>query len=618
MPRRSQIFRTHKGEGKWTLIFLSISLLINTTLVLIMSAFEFGGVVQPKKVVAIKQELIEETERTEPVTQRDEQVSLEKVVARHRGRAVADYGAVQGEVQVMEVDTPGLQGMDMDLGASLAASSRGLSEGWTMVSSAKGARKVKMGESRQMEEVLDDTAKAILNIIEKEKLLVVLLLDESGSLADDRQIMSAKLEYIFRDLQFAMTDQEAKNLRWAVVSYGKTTRELLGPSNRLAEVRRAIVNVRADITGEENIVAALNFVDNKLGGVAPRKMVVCLTDEQGSDLEPKAVEALVARMKKSHMYLYVLGRESNFSRTQEYEHDPVTGQGNWVDRGLSTAGVEVLAPHWYFTWSGEAPSGFGSYWLSLIAFHTNGRFFILSTERNPYKGETLDRYRPEWCSPSEYEKRNKETPLRAKVVEVLQQAYQGLPATHGYFLYKDEIENTLPWPEQQKFFKSQVDAADAKIKWVDTALRDLHALSAARMSSKEAKLRWAANYDLLIADLYKMRYVLIQMREVHERTMKMAHMPRPTGRNADPYIRFDLYHADRDRKTGQATGQPLGGKEAQDTKNRALQAYARVAAAHKGTPWEARAEQAKKYWPILTVGFNSTRYHSSYHYGPRL
>ena len=223
MPRNIQVFRTHRGEGKWVLFFVLISTLMNVVLLFVLSLFEFGGVAQPIKIVATKSEIVEETERTEPMLQRDE-VSLEKVATRSRGRGLTDFAEAQGEISVMEVDTPGLQGMGMDLSGGLAASS--LSEGWTLPS-GKGTRKIRMGKPRQIEDVLDDTAKTILQIIEKSKLLVVLLLDESGSLQDDREIMSAKLEYIFRDLQFAMTDREAKNLGWAVVSYGKGRRLLL-------------------------------------------------------------------------------------------------------------------------------------------------------------------------------------------------------------------------------------------------------------------------------------------------------------------------------------------------------------------------------------------------------
>jgi len=615
MPRRSQAFRAHRGEGKWALAFLFASFILNIALLLVLSMFEFGGVVQPKKIVAIEQELIEETERSEPLTQRDDTVSLEKVASRQRGRGLTDMADAQGEISVMEVDTPGLQGLGMDLSAQMA--STGLSEGWTLPA-GKRTRKIKMGKPRQIEDVLDNTAKTILGIIERSKLIVVLLLDESGSLDDDRQIMAAKLEYIFRDLVFAMTDREAKNLSWSVISYGKRHHMLLSPSRRMAHVRRAIVNVRRDITGEENIIGALQFIQSKLGRMASRKLILCLTDEQGSDLEPKKVEAIIGRMKKSKTRFFVLGRESTFDRSSVWEKDPASGLGAYVSRGLSTAKTEIIPANWYYIWTSHDPSGFGSYWLSALAYHTKGRFFILSSKRSPYKPEVLDRYRPEWCLPSTYDKRNKKSKLRAKVLELVSQAYSGMPSTHGYLLYKGSIEDTLPWSKQAARFKAYAQTADNKIKWINKVQKELRSLSSKRMSDKNAKYRWAANYDLLMADLYKLKYSIIQMREIHELAAKRKSKPKPRGRNAEPYIRFDIGHARRSKRTGRVMGKMLGGSEARQAKSRAISAYSKVIGTHRGTPWADRATYSKKYWPILRMSFNSTRYHSSQRWAPKL
>jgi len=615
MPRRSAVFRSHKGEGKWVFLFLVLSCFINLSFLLLLSLFEFGGVPQPPKVVAVTQDLVEEIDRTDDLVRRTE-VNLEKVASRNRRSGIRNFAEVQGDIEVMEADMPGLDGLDMDLSGAMAAR---LSEGWTLPR-GKNTRKVRFGPSRQLEDVLDDMAKSILEVIERQRLLVVLLLDESRSLEDDREIMAAKLEYIFRDLQFAMTDRESRNLRWAVVSYGKTARQLLAPTDRMARVRVAIVRVRVDITGQENIIQALHFVDDKLGGVAPRKFVVCLTDEQGSDLEAEAVEAMIQRMKKSKTRFYVLGRESPFDRTTVYERDPETGIRAPVSRGLPTKGREVFGHYGHFVWSPSYPSGFGSYWLSAMAYHTNGRYFILSKEPSAYKAQVLERYRPEWCLPSEYDERNAKNELRAKMVEVLRQANRNMPRTHGYFRHENGIpEDVSDWSKQQDLFNAQAQKANEKIEWIDGNIEELRSLSGQRDSVKEAKYRWAANYDLMMGDLYRMKYAMIQIREVYEKAAGMSGMPKPNDRDQAPYIRYGIGHARRSKRTGKLMGSMLGGSEARRAMQHAQSAFSRVITSHEETPWAKRAAYSKQHWPILTMQFGSTRYGGGWGpYRPRL
>ena len=116
MPRNLQIFRTHQGEGKWAVLFVTLSTGLNFLLLLILSMFEFGGVRAHAKAVSVRHDLVEELERKEPVTQRAT-VDVDKVASRQRGRGIPDYSDVQGEMEVMEIAEPGLDGMEMDLSA---------------------------------------------------------------------------------------------------------------------------------------------------------------------------------------------------------------------------------------------------------------------------------------------------------------------------------------------------------------------------------------------------------------------------------------------------------------------------------------------------------------------
>ena len=578
--RRGRPSRMSAAWGLW----LGISLAVHVVVLLAFAAIRLRTVIVERRTIQFDTDFVE-IYRTEPVTHRsviklDESVSVSERAAQLRDALAAKAKAVP----IMEVDDLDLASMKLDL---LARKDTDRAPRWHWSSDL--TREADRDRQRDYKGVMDEAATDILRQIKKRQLLVVILLDQSQSLKNPRTLLKAQLQRGVGDLKFAMTDAEEKRLRWSVVMFGRDVGLWLKPTPDTQEVIKALDEVPFDNSGEENVVKAVNYCLKELGGQAERMFILLLTDEQGDDVgvsegatasERRALELVVGRCKRKKTSVYVLGREVLFQRATFLltlrEGPDIIAQG-YPNLGLSSRRAELPPTLPFCNMNREhVPAGFGCYALTLLAGKTEGKFFIVSEEASKYKEANLRRsYAPEWCYPDEYDQRNKNSKLRTALIETIKQMGDDLPTGSEFRAEGD-------WPLVRASLRSFGRRLDNKIRWCDQTIQKLVRMRPEVSRQKHAGKRWEANYDLTIAQLYKINAILMQYRAQID---KLKDRPAPRLRAPDHVHRCRLFPArPKDKEAHFA-----GGRDERNALEKAKRAHEKVMRKHRNTPWAERA-----------------------------
>jgi hypothetical protein len=363
---------------------------------------------------------------------------------------------------------------------------------------------VTMG-TKDVGEALDQLAREILRHLEKHKLTVVWLFDESGSMKDDQQAIKDKFSRISTELKLNIDDDKrsAGALNHVIVGFGDNLHyELRKPTTDIDAIGKAIDRLKVDETGTENSLQAITTVVNEYGrliGKDRRLLIVLATDESGDDgaYVEEARQALVSR----GVPLYVIGRQSLFG----YEWarllyiDPVTKDHYWptIRRGPETAGIEALQ------WDGlhdrwdEQPSGFAPYELARLAKDSGGIYFLLPSEENmrvrqrekAYSIATLKEYVPDYESRMAYKKRLQSSPLRSALFEIIESS-KGFSHRRPYPIEYGPLEQAIL--EEVPKVRERLTLMAKQEK----RLRDLQ-----KLRDREPEKRWQAAYDLMLAQM---------------------------------------------------------------------------------------------------------------------
>jgi len=591
--RRGRRIIRHERVSSWA-PWLLASAVLHTLLLLVLASMRFGtpGRGEPPPI-HIDTDLVE-IFRTEPVTEMVQVIKMDKPVAMS-GRAEQLRRALEGtgeSVPVMAVESLDLSGLSHDL---LARKDRtGKDPGGT----GDLAGRVTTGSGRDYRAILDVLARRILDTVQRHRLLVVILFDESQSLLDDRVLVSQQLGRTFADLKFAMTDAQEKNLKWAVVSFSGDPRLWLAPTSEMEKVRQAIAKMGVNTQGKENVLKAVQYCVGELAREAERLFIVIVTDEQGDDVEkPRALEMTVDLCVRNRTRVYVLGREAMLQDASLWVYIKKLEQHGSMERGLPTCRLEVpprierwMRHHAYI------PSGFGCYSLSLLAEKTNGQFFILSETEPKYKAQELAGYEPEWCFPQEYEVRTKQSPVRRAITDIIAE----MPA------------DMIPWWEfcdanfaqQRQNWRQRSQQLEKKIKWCDASLDRLLRLAEDVKREKFAPKRWQANWALTIAMIYRLKAILMQARVWFEELQKLPDYPRkpppvPPGAQPKQALIYSVVLAGPRDKGARLVGGPAE-KAAWE---RAIAALEEVQRLHRGTPWAECALVEQRHMVPVVVHF---------------
>lgn len=363
-------------------------------------------------------------------------------------------------------------------------------------------------EVAHVEGAVDRITHEIVTRLQDDDLIVIWLMDASLSLVEERAEVAARLERIYAETeQVGRTDRDA--LLSAVVAFGETTAEMVGPTSDGAQVVEGIRNVPDDESGIENVFAAVRDSVDRYRPFRTREqrtmMVIVWTDESGDDYAH--LEEAVDVCRKLSVPVFTVGPSAMFGvelGAHAYKH-PDNGQVYMlpVNRGPESIRQERLeVPYWF-----QGPqldslhSGLSPFALTRLANETGGAYLIKDNEsdRSDVSLETMQAYVPEYESPQEYLERVGRSPLRAAVLQAVditrQRKLKGTPQ--------------LAFAPTGDNFQQQLREAQETVAYnLATLEQALAAFGPKGMETawkNETSPRWRAWYDLTYGRLLAMR-----------------------------------------------------------------------------------------------------------------
>ncbi|MCA9073001.1 MAG: VWA domain-containing protein, partial [Planctomycetaceae bacterium] len=294
----------------------------------------------------------------------------------------------------------------------------------------------------QIDSALDRVTWEIANHLQEQKVLVVWLLDASGSLTEQRAAIVKRLDRIYGELGALKNEELIPRLQQpllsAVVAYGERTHFLTPePTNKFELIREAIEKVPVDPSGKENVFSAIGQSVDRWSEYRARFgrriMLIVVTDETGDDFAAHA--PAISLCRRYGAISYVIGPHAVFGRQKGFVPYVAPENGKTynlpVDLGPETPTFDnVEIPFWY-----DGPqykylsSGFGPYALTRLVTETGGIYF--STHMTTMKGfspegmfeaEKLKPFEPDYRfgTPDEYLKDLEKHPLRMAVIKAAQ------------------------------------------------------------------------------------------------------------------------------------------------------------------------------------------------------
>ncbi|HLQ45668.1 MAG TPA: vWA domain-containing protein, partial [Planctomycetaceae bacterium] len=152
----------------------------------------------------------------------------------------------------------------------------------------------------QIESALDRVTWEIAQNLQESKLLVVWLLDGSGSLKTQREAVAKRLKRIYGELgaleQTSQLPRHERGLLSGVVMFGEKTHFLVKPTDNFEEIRNGFESVPSDASGIENVFTAVKQVVSLWSSYRTeqhrRIMLITITDEAGDDFGKPHLEAI--------------------------------------------------------------------------------------------------------------------------------------------------------------------------------------------------------------------------------------------------------------------------------------------------------------------------------------
>lgn len=379
---------------------------------------------------------------------------------------------------------------------------------------------------------IDRITHEILLSLDERPTLVVWMFDQTASLIPQRKAIHDRFDRIYEELGVieaagnpAFKKHEDKPLLTAVVGFGKgVTLFTKKPTDNLAEIKQCVLEMPNDDSGEEKVFAATfssaeAFKGYRLPDAATGKpkrnvMLIAFTDEAGSDQQ--GLDDTVKLCRRYEMPVYVVGVPAPFGRKESkmkwVDPDPKYNQEpQW---GIVEQGPESYLPERIkLEFSGgqrdedDIDSGFGPYSLTRLCYETGGIYFAVHPNRNVNKAvsrnetaafsshlthffdpEVMRKYRPDYVSLAEYQKRLGQNKARLALVNASQNSLVApVERQEMRFVKRDEASFSNALTEAQK--------GAAKLEPVVNVLYDMLKQGESDRP-KETTPRWQAGYDL--------------------------------------------------------------------------------------------------------------------------
>ncbi|NQV28235.1 MAG: VWA domain-containing protein [Rhodopirellula sp.] len=292
----------------------------------------------------------------------------------------------------------------------------------------------------QLESALDRVTWEVAKNLQEKRVLLVWMLDGSGSIAKQKEIIAKRLRRVYGELDaLQKTDQIPRHempLLSGVVSFGAQTTFLTeNPTEKFETILAAIQNSPVDPSGRENIFTAVKQVLAVWGRFRVQQhrriMLVAVTDEAGDDFT-EALEPSIALCQRNGAKAYVIGPSAVFGRRKGFVPYLAPEDGKTyqlpIDLGPESAVIEVVdLPFWY---SGDQytylSSGYAPYALARLVHETGGVYFMTNTTTmsgltplGVFDSAALKPFTPDYSfgSPLEYQRDLMKHPLRVAVVQ---------------------------------------------------------------------------------------------------------------------------------------------------------------------------------------------------------
>ena len=461
---------------------------------------------------------------------------------------------------------------------------------------------------------IDRMTHEILLSLEERKTLVVWLFDGTASLLPQRKAIHDRFDRIYQELGLieatgnaAFAKHDDKPLLTSVVAFGSKMQLMTKkPTDNLAEIQKALADVKNDDSGTENVFATIyetaklyahyRYTNTDVDRPDRNVMLIAITDEAGSD--QARMEDTIKMCRRWAMPVYVIGVPAPFGKKETLlkwvNPDPKFDQtAAW---GVVEQGPESMRPERIklsFSGSQEEDdaldSGFGPYALTRLCYETGGIYFAVHPNRNTRKavdrGETeaysahikhffdpevMRRYRPDYVSLGEYEKRVSQNKARFTLVSAASNPQlEQMEDARTRFVKTDEAAFATALGEAQQ--------AAARLEPKINALYDHLRLGEADRE-KETVLRWQAGFDLAMG-----RTLAVKVRTESYNAMLAA--AKRGLKPKDPKNNTWVLKPDDEISVGSQLAKLA---------DRARMYLERVKKDHAGTPWGLLAERELK------------------------
>lgn len=444
---------------------------------------------------------------------------------------------------------------------------------------------------------VDYITREIKRQLEKNKVLVIWLMDATLSLEKRRQVAIERFDRVYGELS-ALDQDRDQALLTAVVAFGKNV-ILMTPKPTADQnaVKQAVRNIRNDVSGIENIYTAIRQSYDKLRSyqrTERRKvMMILLTDEIGRDVAQ--LDDAVELVQRNQVSVYVLGPMAPFGRREVpvYWTDEPTGESFElkVRRGPESCQVEHLAlPYWSNGENFELfPSGFGPYGLTRLTRASGGMYFVFDDQLIPgprFSFYDLLEYEPDYQSASEYVRTMSKHPLRMAVIRAVEES-RGARQAPPIRFNAEGLANQL---------RSAQEAAAETEAYVRRAAAELEAVE--KLRAKESSKRWRAHYDLMLGRLLSAK---VRCGEYNWSLAQMRVAPRAFAnpKNNAWELKPDSQIA-YGKKSTPEQGKAKSNVRRADAKatekakaeaDKAMSYLGRVVAEHERTPWGMMAQR---------------------------
>lgn len=353
--------------------------------------------------------------------------------------------------------------------------------------------------------------------LRQRRTIPVWLFDESISLESRREEIIARFENIYRQLGL-MDDIDTKEaLRTGIVGYGKDVHVLVPePSADINELNKAVKSITSDVTGVENVFAAINTAIKQYAPVRKKMranmMFIIVTDERGDDFggdSYSVLEETVRKLTREGIRVYCIGNSSPFGRQKGYVRVKWKAEDGTefdedipdADQGPETPLAEGLTLPF---WTAQAQqldrmsSGYGPYTLSRLCAETGGIFFVADdTTQKKWPAQVMRQYAPDYRPGNEYRKQVQTNLAKQSLIAAAQLA----------------VNERVPVPQlnfqanNDNILREQITEAQKPLAVLDYFLARVHeALEAGEKHRDKLDTdRWRAQYDLAMGRVLAMR-----------------------------------------------------------------------------------------------------------------